>query len=298
MPKISVVVNTLNEENLLKTCLDSVKWADEIIVVDMLSDDESAKLAKSKGAKVFPRKREKFVELARNFGISKASGDWILIIDPDEEVGEALAKRLREISEKMREIDFIRIPRKNIIFGKWMKASKWWPDLNIRFFKKGKVSWSDKIHIPPQTSGAGLDLEGEEMSILHHHYESITQFLERLNRYTDAQAEELVKSGYKFSWQDLVVKPNGEFLSRFFANRGFEDGLHGLALSLLQAFSFLIMYLKTWEKGKFKEENLDIKDINELKTKVGIEINYWFKYANLSKNPFKRFAQKVKNKLA
>ena len=300
MAKISVVINTLNEEKLLKNCLDSVKWADEVVVTNMHSDDESAKVAKTAGGKVYLIKKENFVELARNFGISKASGDWVLILDPDEEVPESLAKRLREIADKMEEIDFVRIPRKNLIFGKWMKASMWWPDYNIRFFRKGKVSWEGVgIHQPPQTEGLGIDLEQKETwAILHHHYESLSQYIERLSRYTAVQAKDLVKMNYKFSWQDLITKPTGEFLGRFFANRGFEDGVHGLALSLLQAFSFLIMYLRVWEIEKFKEGEIEIKELKETKKKLGFEIDWWFKHGTFSKNPFKRFLQRVKNRIS
>ena len=298
--KISVVINTLNEGIYLKRCLESVKWADEIIVADMHSEDASVKIAKSYGARVILTKRVNFVEPARNFAISKASGDWVLILDPDEEVPETLSKRLQEIADGMEQINFVRIPRKNLIFNKWMKASMWWPDYNIRFFRKGKVSWEGiEIHKPPKTEGLGIDLGGKEgWAILHHHYVSLSQFVERLDRYTEIQAKELSKSGYKFSWQDLITKPTGEFLGRFFANRGFEDGLHGLALSLLQGFSFLIMYLKVWEIEKFVDQEIELKELKALKNKMGFEVDYWFKYGTLSKNLFKRFFQRVKNKIA
>ena len=298
MAKISVVINTLNEEKFLKSCLESVKWADEVIVADMHSDDGSAKVARNFGAKVVLHKRVNFVEPARNFAISKVTNDWVLVLDPDEEVPEKLAKRLQQIAEKMNQINFVRISRKNLIFGKWMKAAMWWPDYNIRFFKKGSVNWTDEIHRPPKTEGIGIDLEPEEdLSIFHHHYDSISQFLNRLNRYTEVQAKELIKTGYRFTWSDLIIKPTGEFLGRFFANRGFEDGLHGLALSLLQGFSFLIMYLKVWEIDSFSDQEITIKELKETKNKMGSEITYWFKYGTLSKNPFKRFIQKAKNKI-
>lgn len=175
----------------------------------------------------------------------------------------------------------------------------WWPDYNIRFFKKGVVTWSDKIHIPPKTSGEGIKLEAkEEWAITHYNYNNISQYIERMNRYSTIQAKEFVGDGYKFNWSDLMQKPLGEFLSRFFANRGFEDGLHGLTLSMLQAFSFLIMYLKVWEMEKFKETDISMDEIKNITAKSSEEINYWLKYANLSKNPLKRFYQKVKNRLS
>ncbi|MCR4305701.1 MAG: glycosyltransferase family 2 protein [Candidatus Daviesbacteria bacterium] len=297
-PKISVVINSLNEEAHINRALESVNWADEIIVCDMYSGDKTAAVAKAHGAKVFLHKREEYVEPARNFAISKASYEWILILDPDEEIPEDLAKKLQEIAGSMKQINYVRLPRKNMIFNHFMQASMWWPDYNIRFFKKDQVKWTDKIHQAPEAVGEGIDLPADEkLAIIHHHYNSLLQFLERMIRYTKIQAEELVKEGYKFNWKDLIKKPVGEFLSRFFANRGFEDGLHGLALSLLQAFSFVIVYLRVWEIEGFKTQPLAFSELKELSNQSGAEIKYWFKYANLSKNTFKRFFQKLRNKL-
>ena len=296
--KISVVINTLNEEKTIKRAIESVRWASEIIVCDMYSEDETALIAGKLGAKVISCDREDYVELARNFAISKTSNNWILILDPDEEIGDRLAERLKEIAVNMQEVNYVRIPRKNIIFGKWMKTAMWWPDYNIRFFRKGVVKWGDRIHRPPQTQGVGIDLGLEEdLAIIHHHYENISEFLTRMIRYTKVQAEELKKDGYKFDLKDLVKKPLGEFLGRFFANRGFEDGLHGFALSLLQSFSHLIVYLRIWEMEKFEQKDVSLNELKVLSKKSEKEIDYWFKHSNLSKNPFKRFIQKVKNRI-
>ena len=294
--KISVVINTLNEEEHIDRVINSVKWADEIIICDMHSVDKTVEKAKKLGAKIVYHKKEDFVELARNFAVSKAANDWVLVLDPDEEMQESLRERLIQISERMNQIDYVRIPRKNLIFDEWVKSSMWWPDLNIRFFRKGKVSWTNQIHRPPETLGEGIDLPSEEQwAIVHHHYNSVAQFLERMNRYTKVQADQLKKEGYKFEWQDLIRKPLGEFLSRFFANKGYEDGVHGLALGLLQAFSQLVLYLRIWEMEGFKSKDISWEDLTFTGKQSGKEIDYWFKYGNLSKNPFKRFVQKVKN---
>lgn len=294
--KISVVLNTFNEERNIARALNSVKWVDEVVVCDMYSEDKTVEIAKKMGAKVVLHKPQKYVELVRNFNTSQASNDWILILDPDEEVSESLANKLQELVNTC-EASFIEIPRKNIIFGKWMKNSMWWPDYNIRLFKKGSVIWGEEIHRPPKTEGNGLRLAPEEnFAIIHHHYENISQFINRMDRYTTAQSEELVRNGYKFNWVDLIHKPVGEFLSRYFANRGFEDGLRGFALSLLQTFSYLVMYLKVWEIDKFKETDINFKKMVTESKKAGKEINYWFKYGNLSDNSIIRTLQKVKNK--
>lgn len=274
--RISVVINTWNEEKNITRCLKSVNWANEIVVVDMESKDKTVQMAKRFGAKVFSHQYTTYVEPARNFALSKATGDWILVLDADEEIPAELAKKLQRLAKKPEGFRFFRLPRKNIIFGKWIKHSRWWPDHIVRFFKKGSVSWSEKIHSVPLTRGEGKDLEVKEANaIIHYHYQSLAQYLERLNRYTDIQAKELIDSSYKFTWHDLLKKPTGEFLSRFFAGEGYKDGLHGLVLALLQAFSELIKYLKVWEEQGFKAQELPFSDfISEMK-KLGKEIAYW-----------------------
>ena len=298
--KVSVVINTWNEEKNIKRCLESVRHlADEIVVIDMHSTDKTAEVARKYGAKVFSHKHVGYVEPARNYGLRCAQGKYIFILDADEEAPPVLIKKLKEIAETD-EVDFVRIPRKNIIFGKWIKHSRWWPDYNIRFFKKGKVTWSDKIHSIPLTKGRGEDLKPTEVNaIIHHHYQSISQYLARLNRYTDIQAKELVGSGYKFAWQDILQKPTGEFLSRFFAGEGYKDGLYGLVLALLQAFSELIKYLKVWESQGFKAEEFLFSDfVSEMK-RVSKGVTYWIKASLIKEtgNTRKKFFLKIKSKL-
>lgn len=276
MVKISAVINTLNEERNLPKAMASVEgFADEIIVVDMKSDDKTQEVAKKAGAKVYEHKRVGYVEPARNFAIGKTKGEWILILDADEELPKSLASHLKNIS-KNSNADYFRLPRKNIIFGKWIKHSRWWPDYNIRFFRKGHVSWSEIIHSVPETRGRGLDLEANEgYAIVHYHYKSIEQFVERLNRYTGEHAKLLIKDGYKFEWADLIRKPTNEFLSRYFQGEGYKDGLHGLALSGLQAFSELVKYLKVWEKQKFKETELSVDQVIDQMKETEDDFHYW-----------------------
>src|SRR3989344_3516029 len=276
--KISVIINTFNEERNIEQAIRSVEWADEIIVCDMHSDDQTIEIAGKMGAKVVFHKKEGYVEPARNFAISKASNEWILIVDADEVITETLARRLQEIANVTEQIDYVRIPRKNVIFGHFMRHSGWWPDYKVRFFRKGQVRWTDRIHRPPETLGQGLDLPADEkFAFVHHNYDTVSQFVERMDKYTTIQAKELKEEGHKFDWKDLFEKPLGEFLSRFFANEGYRDGLHGLALSLLQAFSFLVLYLKLWEMDKFKEQDMVLRQLEVQKEKSAEAINYWIK---------------------
>lgn len=293
MRKISVVISTLNEEENIKRAIDSVKWADEILVCDMHSGDKTVETAKSLGAKIVSQKKVNFVEPARNFAISKATSDWVLILDPDEEISKDLAKRLKEMILKPINSTYVEIPRKNIIFGKWIKHSGWWPDYQIRFFKKGSVVWNNAIHSKPQTKGLGLTLQAEEKwAIIHHNYQTISQFIARMNRYSDIEASQLHAGGYKFYWQDLLEKPLNEFLARFFVKKGYQDGLHGLGLSLLQAFSFLLVYLKLWEKSGFKEQDIKLDELKQQKNKSSQAIEYWFKQTTSSGNLIRRLFKK------
>lgn len=272
--KISGVINTFNEEKNLERCLSSLRpLVEEIVVVDMHSSDRTTAVAKKHGARIFEHEYTRFVEPARNFALSKAVGDWIFLIDADEELPLSLVKTLKEIAMEDR-VDWVEIPRKNIIFGKWISHSRWWPDFLVRFFRKGKVVFSDKIHSPPRTVGTGLKLEAiEANALLHYNFQTVSQYLESLNRYTDIQAEQLKAAGEKFRAKDLIVKPWGEFCSRFFAGEGYKDGLHGLALGLLQAFSELVVYLKFWEGSGFTEGNLE--GVEKEAEKVVHDFYFW-----------------------
>lgn len=278
MAKISVVINTFNEEKNLPMAIASVKdLADEIVVVDMESRDGTVEIAKELGAKVYSYKRVGYVEPARNFAISKTIGDWVLILDADEEVSQGLSKSLKKIAKKPT-VDFYRISRKNVIFGKWIKHTLWWPDYQIRFFKKGFVSWGDEIHSFPITQGKGASLpEKEVCSIIHHNYDFLDQYIERLFRYTKIQAEEFLKNGYVFNWKDMINKPLNEFLRRFFEGEGYKDGIHGFILSILQSFSELVVYIRVWEKQGFREKEIGIKEYREELGMAMKDFTWWTK---------------------
>jgi len=295
MSKISVVINTLNEEKNLPRALASVKkFADEIVVVDMHSTDKTRVIAKKAGAKVYKHKRTGYVEPARNWAIGKATGDWVLVLDADEEISGELAKVIVEIVDKPK-ADYFRLPRKNIIFGKWIEHSRWWPDYNIRFFRRGKVEWSEIIHSVPVTVGKGADLEAKERNaIIHHHYENLEQYITRMNSYTSRHAELLVKEGYKFTWRDLIRKPANEFLSRYFFGEAYKDGLHGLVLALLQGVSELVLYLKTWQIARFPEQRVGVREvIGDLK-EAEKDFSYWEADALIRDGA--GFGQRVKRK--
>lgn len=296
MAKLSVVINAQNVERDLPRALSSIKnLADEIVVIDQGSTDDTFKIAKEFGAKIYKHEPVKYVELTRNFAIGKATGDWILILDPDEEIGKELALEMKKVI-KENKTDYYRIPRKNIIFGKWIANTLWWPDYQTRLFKKGKVSWSEVIHSVPITMDKGGDFEAkEDLAIIHHNYRTVEEYLEKLNRYTSVQADFLVKDGYTFNWKDLIGKPFREFVARYFTGEGYKDGVHGLTLSLLQAFSELVVYTKVWQSTKFEKENVDLKSVvAEMRSKEK-DLHYWQNDAIFRKTG--KFTDRVKRKL-
>lgn len=296
---LSVVINTLNEEKILPRAISSVKKiADEIIVVDTESTDRTVEVAKKLGAKVFHHKNPGYVEPVRNFSISKAEGEWVLLLDADEEIPATLCKEIPQLITTAG-VDYYRIPRKNLIFGKWIKSEHWWPDYTYRLFKKDSITWDDTIHSIPFTKGVGRDLPVQsESAIIHHSYSTISQYLTRLNRYTDHQLTDLVQQGYNFRWQDVIKFPVSEFLRQYFARKGYRDGLHGLALSLLQAFSELTLYLKLWERSDFISEEVTPSALNIQLHNYAAEYKWWTYQLKIDSSsfiikPFWKLLQKI-----
>lgn len=297
--KISAVINTKNESKKIKRCLRSlVGFAQEIIVVDMYSKDDTVSIAKSMGAKVYRHKPIPWVEPARNYAISKAKGEWILILDPDEYITTGLKMELKKICQRQ-DVNYVKIPRKNIIFNKWMRHSGMWPDYIIRFFRKDSLRWRKEIHSQPDTQGEGVTLlDSEKLAIRHNNYYNIDDFVKRAIRYSDTQANQLVRKNYVLKTSDLILKPMQEFNSRFFANSGFRDGFHGLAFCLLQSMSICLIYLKVWEKQGFDEKNLSKESFVSASLESNYEYHHWFsKYftkqysRNIVKNIIIRFQQ-------
>src|SRR3989344_3756182 len=241
MGKLSVVISAFNEEKKIEDCLKSVSFADEIIFIDNSSTDSTSKIAKKHTSKVFVKENNPMLNVNKNFGFSKASEEWILSLDADERVSEKLREEIKSsIINHKSSVDGYWIPRKNIIFGKWIEHTGWYPDYQLRLFKKDKGKFEEK-HVHEM-----IKLEGESKKlnnpIAHYNYENISQFLRKTLLYAENEANQLIEKGYNFAWQDSIRFPIKEFISRFFAREGYRDGLHGLVLSLLMAFYHLIIF--------------------------------------------------------
>lgn len=305
MSKISAVISAFNEEKNIERCLKSLSFADEIVAVDNSSSDKTAEIAKKYTDKVFTQKNNPTaIDLQKNFGFEKATSEWILSIDADEEVSPELADEIRHIlnakASSMASINGFWIPRKNLMFGKWIKENTgWYPDFQLRLFRKGQGKYESKaVH-------KDLFVEGEteklKEHIIHHNYDSIEQYVKKILNYAPNEAEEYLRNGYKFSYFDVIRFPLNDFMAWFFARKGYKDGFHGLVLALMQAFYHFLVFAFIWEKQGFKEYDKEdfLKDTEKEFSKAGKEILYWISKEKLEalKNPIRRNLQKVSNKL-
>lgn len=293
MTKLSVVISAFNNEDKIKDCLESVKWADEIVFVDNSSTDKTLDIAKKYTSKVFVKPNNKMLNINKNFGFSKATGDWILSLDSDERVTPSLCHEIKnQISNiKNNEINGYWIPRKNIIFGKWIQHTGWYPDHQLRLFRNGKGRFEEKhVHEMIKAEGETGYLKN---NMIHYNYDSIMHFLSKMaNIYAPNEAEQKIVNGYIFNWRDTIRFPVGEFLSRFFAREGYKDGFHGLMLSVLMAFYHFIVFANIWEMQKFNDPT-DDKFLDEMKSELNKshqQIRFWSSKERIKqiKNPFKK----------
>lgn len=249
---LSVVIHTKNEEKMIVDCIKSVKKiADEIIVADMNSSDKTIELARNLGARIVSVPVYDFVEPARNFAISKAKNDWILVLDADERIGLKLGKTIKKIVEK-NTYDVVSFPRKNIILNKWMKHGLRWPDYQNRLFRKGFVQWSDAIHEKDTHKGRFYKIEPiESNALIHYNYSSVDQLMEKTIRY--ASNERYYDNKKDLTTDDIHKRMEGEFSWRFYEHNGYRDGTHGLIVSkFMQVYRFLELAM-FWEREGMPE---------------------------------------------
>jgi glycosyltransferase involved in cell wall biosynthesis len=300
--KISVILATYNEEKNIKDCLESVKeLADEIVIVDGTSTDKTVEIASHYTKKIFIRENPLMFHKNKQYAIEKATGDWILYLDADERVSTSLKKEIKSaIRNPKSEINGFWIPRKNIIFGKWIRYTGWWPDYQLRLFRRGKAFLPCKsLHEQPQLTGKAGYLKNP---LVHYNYQTVSQFVQKLNKlYTENDKNIFLSEGKKFNWQDVIHFPSNEFLKRFFLEEGYKDGFHGLVLSIFQAFSSFVTFAKIWETRGFPEMESDdfLSEIEKEAKKISREFKYWLTTAKLSqtKNFFKKFYYRLKRKL-
>lgn len=253
MSTLSVVINVYNEGELLKDCLESVRWADEIVITDMHSTDNSAEIYRQYTSKVTLIDWEPTVERISNFGIAQATCDWVLKLDPDERVSPTLAGQIRDLIASASTCAAYRLPFKDFIFGKWIRYTGWQGNREIglvRLFRRDRVLWRTEVHSQPVIEGEIGAIRYDETldnAIYHINYTSVSQFVEKLNRYTSAEAEKRFAEGKTFKWPKLIYHPLIDFWRRYVSGKGYKDGMHGFVLSILMAFYSELILIKMWE---------------------------------------------------
>jgi glycosyltransferase involved in cell wall biosynthesis len=272
---LSVVIITFNEEANLPRTLESVTWADEIVVVDSESTDRTVEIAKSYGAKVWIEPWKGFAA-QKNSALEKAACDWVLSLDADEEVSPALAAEIRWLLKALEEwqragmpmdddphsrelrdrglkygldegrLNGFFIPRQNIFLGRSMRRGGFYPDAKLRFFQKGAARFEARlVHEDARLTGTSSHLKSP---LIHHAYPTLSSYIEHMNRYSSLGAEMASSQGKRgFSFVNIVVRPMLTFTYNYIFRLGFLDGREGLLLHLYHAAYVSWKYAKLWE---------------------------------------------------
>jgi glycosyltransferase involved in cell wall biosynthesis len=242
-PTLSVTIITLNEEQNIGRAIQSVKWADEILVVDSGSTDRTVEIARHGGAKVITNAWPGYGQ-QKNFAQSQAAHDWVLNIDADEEVPAELAT---EIQQKLADVEAGRskasafyCPRKTFYLGRWIRHGGWYPNHLVRLANRKAARWSEpNLHEALETEGT---VEGLRAPLHHYTFSSIQDQVLTNLKYSHYGSLDLKRKGKEGSLPLLLLKPIGKFLETFLVKRGFLDGLPGLIISVNAAHSMFLKY--------------------------------------------------------
>lgn len=250
--KISAVIVAFNAERFIADCLKSICWVHEVIVIDLGSRDATISICERYGATVIAHDWVAYADPVRDLGACSASSDWILHLDPDERVPDGLRDFLQHFVAVSQSDAYgvVKIPRKNIAFGRWVKYGGYWPDWQIRFGRKDSIRFSGKIHqTGASANGAEHQLPPDEkIALVHHSIPDISTILERLSRYAHSQAQEYHEQGQRFSVGKLLTDQILRFYKGFIENQGYRDGTVGLVLAFLwEIFYPAMIQMYLWE---------------------------------------------------
>ena len=254
---VSVVVITKNEEANIADCLKSAAWADEIIVVDDNSSDDTVAIAKKFTDKVFSRKMD--VEgIHRNYAYSLAKNDWALSLDADERISQELKTELEELFKKPLEHKAYTIPIKTYIGRRWIRYAGWYPAPKVRLFDKGRFKYEEvEVHPRVFIDGSCGHLNND---IVHYSYGDFHDFFESLNNQTTQEAKKWFKEKRKIGPFKMLRKFADRFLKAYILKKGYKDGFLGFVVSCAGGLYQFLSYAKYWEmlqsqKSKVKSQN-------------------------------------------
>jgi glycosyltransferase involved in cell wall biosynthesis len=242
--KLSVTIITRNEALDIGEALMSVAWADELIVVDSESTDDTAAVARRHTDRVIVRQWPGYVA-QKNYAASIASHDWILSLDADERVTPELAAEIRSTLGGPSSARGYRIPRVTWHLGRWIRTTDWYPDYQLRLYDRRTAEWTGRyVHETMSVRGPVGRLRGE---LQHFAYRDIAEHLETIDRYTTDAARQMHESGRRAGLLDLGVHPLLAFLRNYLLKGGIRDGVPGLVISAMNGYYVLLKFAKLWE---------------------------------------------------
>ena len=245
---ISVCIVCRNEGDRLAPCLESVRWADEVVVMDLESSDGSPDVARAHGARVIARERVPIVEMVRNEVAALASGVWILALDPDERISPALADELRRVAARA-DIDAVVIPRMNFDLGYPSSDPGERYEQQLRMYRKSAVVWPTVPNKLPQVPAERTYRvpSRDELVMIHDRSRNVPEIVDRIARYATLQAQSMIDRGEVFSARAMVESLGGRFIRKFLVGRAWRDGVPGLLRAgLLVGFHFSI-WMAFWQ---------------------------------------------------
>jgi len=244
MPRLSVTVITLDEAHRLRRCLESVAWADELVVVDAESRDKTVQVAREFTDRVIVRPWAGFAD-QKNFALAQAAGRWVLSLDADEEAAPELRDEIMALVAGAGSHDAYAVRRRNVFLDRWIRHGGLYPDWQVRLFRRGRARFADRlVHESVSVDGTVGRLAGH---LVHRSYESVSDFVERANRYSSLAARQMIRDGRRVGAGELVLRPLGRFLSMYLLKGGIRDGRRGLLLATLYAYYVFMRSAKAWE---------------------------------------------------
>ena len=240
--KLSVTIIAYNEEERIRDALESVKWADEVVVVDSLSTDRTVEICREYTQQVYQVPWHGYVE-QKNIATEKTSYDWVLNIDADERVSPELAEEIQQALLGNSHYVGYYIPIKPYYLGGWINHCGWYPGYKIRFFNKRAGKWGGKaLHEKVKVQGPAAYFRHD---LYHYSYKDISDHVQTMNKYTSIAAAH--KSG-TVSGVGILLRTVFVFFKKYILKQGFRDGTRGIIVSLLSAFTVTLKYAKLWER--------------------------------------------------
>jgi glycosyltransferase involved in cell wall biosynthesis len=247
MPPVTVTVITKNEADALADALKSVSWADELIVVDAESTDDTVRIARQFTDRVYVRPWSGYIE-QKNHAAGLATHDWIFSLDADERSTPELGQEIRSLLKTEPPSGGYRMPRVSFYFGRWMRTTDMYPDYQLRLYDRRKARWDGMyVHESVTVDGPVGYLRAE---LQHHPYRDLSEHLVRMDRYTTLAARQLRARDQRAGVFDLLLHPPLAFFRNYILKRGFLDGQAGLVISIVNSYYVFLKFAKLWELQK------------------------------------------------